>query len=160
MLYGTSTLLLGRPVYVAALGARFDVIRASEVAESDLVAAKRALPMWGPEWVGIREATDRAERERILMSALAGADYGHMPQHHAPIESMREEILKFAKPIAELRMRNKGRDGELTAWLQARGLTDESVLFQGLKARGEDMAVVLDATTAKVIGIAPFKPWD
>ena len=52
------------------------------------------------------------------------------------------------------------RDAEITAWLRDHGQTDRSMVFQGLKARAEDMAVILDAKTARVIGIAPFKPWD
>ena len=65
-----------------------------------------------------------------------------------------------AKPIAELRKRNPAQDAEISAWLKAHGCADESVVFQGLKARSEDMAVVLDAKTGKVVGIAPFRPWD
>ena len=158
--YGVWVLLAGRPAYVAALGGRFDAIQANEVAQSDLDAASKSLPKWGPEWVGIKVATDRKERERILFSALAGADYGQMPQYHAPLESMRDEILKNAQLISELRKKNTARDAEITAWLRDHGQTDGSVVFQGLKARAEDMAVILDAKTAKVIGIAPFKPWD
>lgn len=157
--YGVFTLLAGRPVYIAALGFRFDVIQANDVEEAQLKVANTSLPLWGPAWVGTKPATDKKERERIMFSALAGADYGHFPQYHAPLETMRDEILKNAKPISELRTRNATRDTEITEWLRARGQTDESVVFQGLKARAEDMAVIMDAKTAKVIGIAPFKPW-
>ena len=160
LIYGAWTLLAGRPVYVAALGHRFDVIQANQVERSDLDASGKALPSWGPEWVGIKVATDRKERERILFSALAGADYGQMPQYHAPLETMRDEILKNAQLISELRKKNTARDAEITAWLRDHGQTDAGVVFQGLKARAEDTAVILDAKTAKVIGIAPFKPWD
>lgn len=158
--YGVSTLLVGRPVFVAALGARFDVIQASQVEEADIAASGKRLPWFGPEWVGFKEATDAKERERILFGALAGADYGQLPQHHAPIASMQPQILKNAKPVAALRSKNPTRDAEITLWLRNHGQTDDSVVFQGLKARAEDMAVVVDAKTAKVIGIAPFKPWD
>ncbi len=81
-----------------------------------------------------------------MFSALAGADYGHFPQHHVPLEAMRDELLKETKPIAELRKRNAAQGNALTAWLAARGHTDQ--------------AVILDAKTAAVVGIAPFKPWD
>ena len=160
LIYGAWTLLAGRPVYVAALGHRFDVIQANQVEQSDLDASGKSLPSWGPQWVGIKEATDRKERERILFSALSGADYGQMPQYHSPLEPMRDELLQNAKPISELRKRNMMRDAEITAWLREHGKTDDNVVFQGLKARAQDMAVILDAKSAKVIGIAPFKPWD
>ena len=158
--YGVLTLLSGRPVYVAALGHRFDLIQASEVGEEQLAPASASLPLWGPIWVGIKQATDKKERERMMFRGVAGADYGHYPQYHAPLETMRDEILENAKPIADLRKRNLAQDAEITDWLRQHGYSDENAVFQGLKARAQDMAVIMDAKTAKVIGIAPFKPWD
>ena len=84
---------------------------------------------------------------------------GYRQQYHAPLETMRDEILENAKPIADLRKRNLAQDAESTDWLRQHGYSDENAVFQGLKARARDIAVILDAKTAKVIGIAPFKPW-
>ena len=95
-----------------------------------------------------------------MFSSLGGADYGHYPQHHVPLEAMRDELLREAKPIAELRKRNAGQGEALTAWLATRGYSEQGAVFQGLRARSRDMAVILDAKTAAVVGIAPFKPWD
>lgn len=158
--YGIVTLYAGRPVFVAALGHRFDVIQASEVNADDIRASGRSLPRFGPMWVGIRPPDSAKERSDMLFSSLAGADYGHKPQYHADLAVMRSELLKGAKPIADLRTRNATWEGEISAWLAARGRTDDSVRYVGLKARAEDMAVIIDAKTAEVIGIAPFKPWD
>ena len=158
--YGVFTLLSGRPVFIAAVGHKFDLIQASEIGADQLEGATESLPWFGPKVMGIKQATDKKERERMMFSGLAGADYGHYPRYHAPLESMRDEILKNAKPISELRKKNAARDGDITAWLKRHDQTDSSVVFQGLKARAEDMAVILDAKTARVIGIAPFKPWD
>ena len=156
--YGVYSLLIARPVYVASLGNRFAVIQANDIEDKELEAAKKSLPWFGPEWVGYKEATDKAERERILFSAFGGGGYGNFPQHHAPIESMREETLKRALPISELRMRNPAQDTEISAWLKTRGYSDDMAVFQPLVASVQHMTVVLDAKTAKVIGIAPFKP--
>ena len=159
--YGVGTLLAGRPVYVAALGHRFDVIQASEVDVKDISAAGHGLPWWGPQWVGIKLPADEKERDRVLSSALAGgADYGHLPQYHAPLSTMREQLLEHVRPISELRTRNPSRGTDITAWLASHGLDDNSAVFEGLKARSQDMTVILDAKTAAVVGIAPFKPWD
>ena len=161
LFFGVWTLLAGRPVYVAALGIRFDVIQASQVAQSDLDFARKSLPLWGPEWVGFKEAADPKERERILFSGVSGGyDYGQLPQYHAPFESMRNKLLANALPISALRAKNPTQDAEITAWLASHGCDDRSAVFQGLKARSQDMAVILDAKTAAVVGIAPFKPWD
>ena len=158
--YGVFTLLSGRPVYIVALGHRFDLIQANEVVDEQLTQVNASLPLWGPIWVGIKPATDKKERERMMLSGLAGADYGHYPQYHAPLESMRDEILANATPISQLRTKNRSRDADITAWLSSRGYDDASAVFQGLKTRSEHMAVILDEKTAKVVGIAPFKPWN
>jgi len=158
--YGVVTLYAGRPVYVAALGHRFDVIQASAVSPDDLLASKQSLPRWRPAWVGIRKPDNAKERSDMLFNSLAGIDYGHKPQYHADLVQMRAELLAESKPIAELRALNTTEDAAITAWLAAHGRTGDDVRYLGLKAKAEDMAVILDAKTAEVVGIAPFKPWD
>jgi hypothetical protein len=154
--YGVFTLLSGRPVYVAALGHRFDVIQASEIEEKELETAKQTLPWFGPRWVGTKSASDPKERERIMFS---GAGYGSYPQHHQPLANMRDEILKNADYLYQLKKHNVGNEAAIDAWLAERGLKPDQVRFQGLKGSSRDFTVVLDGTTAKVLGVAPFKPW-
>ena len=158
--YGVYTLIMGRPVFIAAVGHKFDLIQASEIGPDQLEGSTASLPWWGPKVVGIKQATDKKERERMMFSGLAGADYGHYPKYHAPIDTMRDELLANAKPISALRKQNRTNEQEVTAWLASRGFGDNNAVFQGLKARSQDMAVILDSKTAAVIGIAPFKPWD
>jgi hypothetical protein len=159
LIYGVFTLLSGRPVYIAALGHRFDLIQASEIVPEQSGDSGVSLPKWGPKWVGIKPATDKKERENMMLSGLAGADYGHFPKYHQPIENMRDEILANTQTISDLKKFNSGKDAEIDAWLSSRNLTADDVRYQGLKARSESFSVILDAKTAQVIAIAPFKPW-
>lgn len=159
LIYGVWTLLIGRPVYVAGLGHRFDIVQASDIDEDDLQKSNRRLPWFGVEWTGTKRAQDKDERERIMFSALDGRDYGHYPQHHQPLENMRDDILKNAQPISDLKKENPGEEAAIDRWIEKHGMKPDEVVFQGLKARAKDMAVIMDAKTAKVIGIAPFKPW-
>lgn len=158
--YGVYTLLVGRPVYVAALGHRFDVVQASDVVATENAALWIQLSWWGPTWVGTRTPIDPMERARVMSSALAGADLSHFPQYHQPLINMRDEILKNASPVSSLAKFNVGKDADIQRWLADHGRTIDNTVFQGLKARAEDMAVIMDGKTAEVIGIAPFKPWD
>ncbi len=73
---------------------------------------------------------------------------------------MREELLQRANPISDLKKLNPTKAEAINVWLLSRGYNAENAVFQGLSARRQDMAVMLDAKTATVIGIAPFKPWD
>jgi hypothetical protein len=67
--------------------------------------------------------------------------------------------LKNAQSIVDLKKLNRGDEVAIDRWIERHGMKPDAVVFQGLKARSKDMAVIMDAKTAKVIGIAPFKPW-
>lgn len=156
--YGVHTLLAGRPVYIASLGDGFKLVQANEVEQKELDIAKTTLPRWGPKWVGTQKSSDPKENELILMSGAAGGGYAHFPQHHVPLETMRYVMLARVKPIADLRGKNLARDTEITAWLASHNYSDQTAVFQPLRAARERMAVILDAKTAAVVGIAPFEP--
>lgn len=161
MIYGVYALAAGRPVYVASLGHRFDVIHANDVTTESLAIAKKSLPWFGPEWVGIKPPSDPKERERVLFSAIGGGgDYGSLPQYHAPLVTMRDVLLQRAKPVGDLKTLNPASAESIDAWLASHGYNANNAVFQGLSARSQDMTVILDAKTAAVVGIAPFKPWD
>lgn len=158
LIYGVHTLLAGRPVYVASLGDGFKLVQANEVETEELEVAKTTLPWWGPIWVGTKKSTDPKENERVLLNGAAGGGYAHFPQHHVELESMRVVMLAKAKPIMDLRRNNLNRGAEITAWLSSHGYNDQTAVFQPLRAAKERMAVILDAKTAAVVGIAPFEP--
>jgi hypothetical protein len=159
VVYGLNTLWEGRPVYIVALGRHYELLQASDIHDKDLEEAGQHLPRFGPKWVGVKDATDLKEKEKIAFAGLADRDYGHFPKYHAPIESMAEEIVKKGKKISELKRFNPDGASQIDSWLKERGQSDESVIYQGLRTRAQEMAVVMDAKTAKVIGVAPFKPW-
>lgn len=156
--YGVHTLFAGRPVYIAALGHRFDLVQASDVdRESILKSADLALPLFGPRLVGTRTPDDKKVRETIM---FGGTELSALPQYHDQIENMRDELLRRAQPISRLTEHNLGEQAAIDRWIESRGMRPDQLVFQGLRARSRDMTVVLDAKTAKVVGIAPFKPWE
>ena len=158
--YGVQALYAGRPVFLAALGHRFDAVQASDVAEENIIASGRSLPKFGPELTGIKIPEDKKIRNQVMDTSLfAGQDYGHYPQYHAKLESMRDEILSRSQPISELKTYNPGREGEIDEWLSSRKLKPIDVKFQALKARAKDMTVMISAQDGSVIELADFTPW-
>jgi hypothetical protein len=159
LVYGVSMLLAGRPVYLASIGNQFDVVHANDVEDIDMNAAgMTARPLWGPLWTGTRKPTDAIGQERLAFAMVDGG-LAVLPQYYQPLENMRDELLKNARPISDLKKMNPGDEAAIDRWIEKRGTKPDQVVFQRLKAREKDMAVILDAKTAKVIGIAPFKPW-
>jgi hypothetical protein len=90
---------------------------------------------------------------------LGGVDLGALPRYHVPLQTMNAELLARAMPSEKLYDLNPGNRSAIDAWLKERGFDVSNTKYQGLKARQQDMTVFLDAKTANVIGIAPFKPW-
>lgn len=154
--YGVQTLLVGRPVYIAALGHRFDVIQANEVEKSDIEKANSSLPWFGPVWTGTESPKNQKERENLM---FGGADLGSLPQYHVPLGQMRDELLRRSESIVKLKSYNPGQEANIDDWLKRRGYYADIVRYQGLKARSRDMAVILDGRDASVVGVAPFNPW-
>jgi hypothetical protein len=158
MIYGFSFLYEARPVYVAALGDRFQVVQAPEVGTINLSKAKQTLPLFGPRWVSTTPPTDIFMKEEVKMVERDGGSLGHFPQFHAPYEDGKAAILQKARPISDLKSANTGVTAEIDKWLNSHGYTDATAKYQPINIVVTRYAVILDANTAAVVGIAPFLP--
>ena len=161
MFYGVSTLLEARPAYVAARGDKFQVVQANELTDANLAKGKAAgkadMPWWGPEWVGTKEPTDKADISQVKAISAVGAGRGHLPQLHVPYSSMRTEILEKAQTIETLKKIHPEQKTEIDAWLAKRGYNEQTAKFQPIKINVSEYALMIDAKTAAVIGISPFR---
>jgi hypothetical protein len=154
--YGVSTLLEARPAYVAALGGHFQVVQATEVTDANLAKAKTELSWWGPLWVGTKAPTERADIDAVNDVAIVGAGRGHFPQLHIPYATMSAEILEKAQNVDALIQRNTAKSEQIKAWLLAHHTDEHSAKYQVIKISASEFAIILDAKSAKVIGIMPF----
>lgn len=158
MAYGVSTLLEARPAYVAALGDRFQVVQASELTDANLAKGKAKLPWWGPRLVGTKAPIDKLDISMLRDMAQFGGARGHLPQLHVPYPLMREEILRRAQSIDELKKHNTAHHQDIDVWLAKRNYNSLTAKFQPIRISASEFVVMLDAKSAAVIGIAPFTP--
>lgn len=157
LVYGAWTLYVARPVYIAYVGPRFDLVTANNVDESDLQKSGQRLPRLGPRMVAALAPDDPIARSDFLLKSLTGADTGSFPSLHKPIETARDELMLNAEPVVNLKLYNPPE--AVDAWLKARGLQPTEVGFFGLKSRERDLAVLLSTQTGEILDIASFKPW-
>ena len=155
--YGVSVLCEARPTYVAALGDKFQVVQATEVTTANLAKAKTTMPWWGPTWVGTRAPEGRYDTDAVRDVEEIGGGRGHFPQLHIPYASMASEVLEKSKPISALIASNPANAAEIADWLKKHNLNANSARFQPIRIRASEFVVVIDAKTAAVAGIAPFK---
>ncbi|HET6265403.1 MAG TPA: TfpX/TfpZ family type IV pilin accessory protein [Usitatibacter sp.] len=160
--YGVFTLAESRPVYIAFVKDRFELVRANEIPDSVLEQARmhryRDLPWTGFQLVGVRFPDDPDERFKVMVSGMAGVDIQAYPNYHVPYDSVRSQTLAKAAPLANLARFNKGFSvAELAASL---GRTEAGLRFLPLRAGKTDLAVIVDAKTADIVKIAALKPWE
>lgn len=158
MSYGVATLLEGRPAYVVALGNKFQVIQASEITDANLAKGKAEMPWWGPIWVGTKAPTEKRDISVVKAMSAVGGGRGHLPKLHVPYSSMAVEILKNASSIEQLKKNNAAKVSEIDVWLSQHGYNEKTAKYQTIKISNSDFVVVIDGTTAAIIGIAPFQP--
>ncbi len=160
--YGMYTVFEGRPAFLVFSIDRFDVSRAYEIdpdsaKTAQLSGNQSAISGWfRPRWVGAVRSTDHKRQQEIMFSSLAGgADWHQLPELFVPLEQVKDQILKTAKPLQELRLlHSQGHSIDtLLDWNAA------NVKWQPLRSNAKNMVVLIDANSAKVIRIVDINPW-
>jgi hypothetical protein len=162
--YGLYTIFMARPVYMVFATDRFDLVTAAEIPEGELEKAKReefkSLPLTGPKIIAAQRPTDRAERNRLLFSALAGgADLPQVPQYYVPYAEMTAEVLRKALPLSQLVERDNETRDRLSAYLESQRLDPSTTKFLPLRANKHDQTVLIDSIKGDILGIVNIDPW-
>ncbi|MDO5288415.1 MAG: hypothetical protein Q4F13_02100 [Pseudomonadota bacterium] len=160
LVFGIHAMWQGRPVYIADVGDRYDLVAANLVHPKDLQQAGITLPAWGPKWVGTRPPHTSELKDRVVFSALAGKDYGHFPQLHTPPAPTKTPQVPGAQPWSALYDHNTSiSETAIARWLTDHRRKESDVFYLPLRGPERDGAVVFDARTGSLLGIAPFNPW-
>jgi hypothetical protein len=157
--YGVSTMFQARPVYTVFNNDRFDVVIAANMDAKEQAkvtnAAFKTVPLSGPQIVAIDTPKDKKEVERMLFSGIESRAFS---QYYVSYESKAKEAAAVAKPIAEWQKAHAATTEKLKAFLATKALDESKVGFLPLYTRNEDMTVVLDRETGKILAIAPVVP--
>lgn len=157
VVYGVSTMLEARPAYIASLGDAFHVVQATEVTDENLRKANTTLPWCGPKLVGTKYDVDKDLQSLVSDLVAIGAGKGHVPQLHVPYDSVREQVAKDAKSIADMKKRSTSKPDEIDNWLAAHNRDETSAKYQAIKIGANYYAIVLDAKTGSVVGTTSFR---
>jgi len=162
LVYGVSALAESRPVFIAFVKDRFELVRANQIPDSVLdenhMNSIRDLPWLGPKVVGVKFPTDPDQQFKVMISGMAGVDIQCYPQYHVPYDAERADVLAKARPIANLVKFNKGLD--LAAVAKSVERAEGGVRYLPLRAGKVDLTVLLDAKNADVLRLAAIKPWE
>jgi len=158
LIYGMSTVFAGRPVFIVFNQDRFDIVRLVDI---DTASAKKAeltgnetakVSWFRPRWIGAVAPADRKRSEEILISALdGGADWPQLPELYVPLEQVKQQMLKRAKPLSALRKLDKNN-----ALLE---IQDDHVKWLPLRGKTKDMSVLINSDTTEIIKVVDINPW-
>lgn len=162
--YGCHVMFESRPVYNVFVVDRFETVAANQVDAASLSKATsgefKSLPLTGPKVVGARQPEDPKRKADIIMQAMnGGPDIANLPDLYLPYADVRADAARSARPLAELVKRQPGDAASIRTFLADAGRTEDAVGFLPMKARNNDMTVLIDKKTGDMVGILPVYPW-
>jgi len=156
--YGLWTVFEARPVHLVFEIDRFRVVHAIDVPEDLLSKAPHgidALPLAGPTLLAVRPFVDEAEKTSATLAALQGVSLSSRPDLWRGYDAARPDVLKVAKPLADLKRRFPGRATEIDAALKGVAGAD-AAMYVPLAGRKSFWTVLVDPTRAQPIAFMPL----
>lgn len=161
--YGVSVMFAARPAYNVFVVDRFEVIAANAVDAESLAKAGaeyRTLPLTGPKIIATRQPDDAKRLADIVLSAMSGGpDLANLPELYVPYAQFRQDAAKSARPLADLAQRQPQEAAAIRSFVAASGRAEATMGFLPMKARNQDMAVIVDNKSGEIVGILPVHPW-
>ena len=157
--YGLWTVFAARPVHLVFEYSRMTVIHAIDV-DADLLAkappSLQKLPVTGPSVISLRPFKNSAEQFDATTAALKGFPLAARSDLWQAYEPARADVLKVAKPVAELRARFSNQAAQIDWAIAATGRPVTDLRYLPLLSRKTAWTVLLDTTTAEPLGYLPL----
>lgn len=159
--YGVMSIAHARPVYIAFVKDRLEVVIAEDLADKDLAAAQdpyRTRPKWGPVLIGTQRPTTREERNDLVMAAMEGKDLQNFPRYFLPYEKVADQVKQVSLPMAAL-YKHRPEAKQLVA---DKKLAVPEAQLRWLPIRGirSFWTVLVDANSGKVLAYIPVDPYE
>lgn len=157
--YGLWTVFVARPVHLVYEFDRFRVVHAVDVPPELLDQAPpelRSLPLFGQTAMAVRPFKDPQERYEATMAALQGVQLGFRPDLWEPYTDARMRVLLAATPAARLKERFPDKAELIDEAIAQTGKQEASLVSLPMVGRDSYWTVLLDSSTADVVGFIPL----
>jgi hypothetical protein len=162
-IYGLHAVANTRPVFIAFVKDRLEVVSADEIDDADLAqgaSGYRERPRWRPQLVGTQAPQDPEERNRVMFSAaLAGKDYSVLPAYYVAYEKNLPEIKQRALPVSQLEMRHPDAKPLVATALTQIRMPVEKLVWVPVKHRRGFWTALLDPETGRPVYWLPLDPY-
>lgn len=157
--YGLWTVFAARPVHLVFEYTRMSVVHAIDV-DADLLAkappSLQKLPLTGPTVIALRPFKNPAEEFEATRAALSGFALAARSDLWREYDPARADVLKEAKPAADLYARFTNQAAQIDRAIAATGRPVAELRYLPLLGRKMAWTVLLDANTAEPVGFLPL----
>ena len=80
-----------------------------------------------------------------------GADWPQLPELYVPLEQVKQQMLKRARPLSALRKLDKNNT--------LLDIQDNRIKWLPLRGKTKDMSVLIDSDSAEIIKVVDINPW-
>jgi hypothetical protein len=155
--YGIYSIEQGRPVWIAYVVDRFELVRKNEIVDENITKAlpQYQHPAWlKPQYVMAQRGKTNEERNNDLFAeALGGISIAQRPERYTDILTAKTQIQQRMQKLNQLKQYN---DEKSVADILAK--YPQAVGWVPLKAIAVDMTVLLDEQ-GNVVKIVDLRPW-
>ncbi|MCX7140728.1 MAG: hypothetical protein NT123_06400 [Proteobacteria bacterium] len=156
--YGVHVAFQARPAYLLFVKDRFEIVTANQLEPEQLAKVKRpefkTVPFSGPVAAAAELPTDPKELELLTMLAIStGVDVQLFPQYFVPYAEQKKLVLSMGKPPQLVGAELPQFKPVLEKALADAGLRSPDVLILPLYIKQRDLAVIVSAESANVVGV-------
>jgi hypothetical protein len=160
LIYGVYVVSSARPVYVAFVTDRIEVVTANEIDKAELAAAGpdyRALPHAGPKFVATQVPS--AESHDAVLTALAGRDVSVRPRYYVPYDSQLETIKRKAQRLSDLEQRHPESVPLVAGVADEHQVEKDTLRWVPVKHRRGFWTALIDIGTGYPVGYIELDPY-
>lgn len=158
--FGVWTMFGARPVFMVHNVDRFSVVTAADLDEADLAQATKeeykTRSLTGPRLVGTRLPSTGDEQLKLVESAIGGKDIHLLPKYYRRYDESRQDVLRRAKRVDELRRRFPLLQMQIDDALKQHGLSSDQALFLPVLARMNVWTAIIDPNTLQPVAFLPI----
>lgn len=163
LLYGFFAVSVSRPVFVAFVFDRFEVVTRVELDDADLSQAKdpeyRSASWFGPKLIYVELPTDLNERNDLVFSAAAGKDAQLMPKYYRSYEQGIDQVKGKAKSVDMLFSEHPEKAKEMEQAIAKLGYPKARLLWLPVHHRFGFWTAIIDAQTGNPLKYLPIDPY-
>lgn len=159
LFYGVYAVSVARPVYLVFEVDRFRVVSVADIDLADLHYAPhdfQSLSLTGPTLIAARVPKSGDEDFfRAVELGMQGIEVSFQPKYWQPYADKKDEVLKRAKSIADLKQKNPDKLAIISFAIEETGLAESSLGYLPLQGRAQsDWVAFIDLRSLGVVGFA------